>query len=108
MKQLLVVFVALFAMTVSLGVHAQETGDAEEGRVRAYTCTGCHGINAYQNVYPTYTVPLIGGQNYEYLVIALNAYREGTRVHPTMRAQAEGMTEQEIRDISAYLSSLAD
>lgn len=87
---------------------AEDRGDAELGRIQSYTCTGCHGIANYKNVYPTYRVPLIGGQTYEYIVAALTAYRDGTRRHPTMRAQAQGMSDQEIRNIAAYLSSLAD
>lgn len=81
-------------------------GDAEAGHLKVYTCSGCHGIPGYKNVYPHYSVPRIGGQNYEYLLAALKSYRSGERKHPTMRAQAEGFTEQDLEDISAYLSSL--
>ncbi|MFC1688446.1 c-type cytochrome [Pseudomonadota bacterium] len=81
-------------------------GDKEVGQVKAYTCTGCHGIPGYNNVYPTYKVPKIGGQNYEYLVIALKAYRAGERDHPTMTLQAESLSDQDIENISAYFASL--
>lgn len=85
---------------------ALAAGDAEAGKDKAYTCTGCHGIPGYRNVYPHYHVPLIGGQNREYLVAALTAYQKGERKHPTMRAQAESFSAQDIEDIAAYLSSL--
>jgi cytochrome c553 len=52
-------------------------------------------------------VPKIGGQNYEYLVAALTQYRKGERVHPTMQAQGESLSDADIRDIATYLSSLA-
>jgi len=81
-------------------------GDAAAGKDKAYTCTGCHGIPGYRNVYPHYHVPLIGGQNREYLIAALTAYQKGERKHPTMRAQAESFNAQDIEDIAAYLSSL--
>ncbi len=81
-------------------------GDAETGRLLTYTCQGCHGSVGYQNVYPTYHVPKIGGQSTQYLVNALNAYQQGTREHPTMQAQAESFSEQDIADIAAFLSSL--
>jgi cytochrome c553 len=86
---------------------ALAAGDAEQGEVKAYTCTGCHGIPGYKNVYPTYHVPKIGGQNYEYLVLALKAYRDGERDHKTMDLQAESLSDQDIEDISAYFASLA-
>jgi cytochrome c553 len=37
---------------------------------------------------------------------ALNEYRNGNRKHPTMQAQAQSFSEQDIADIAAYLSSL--
>ena len=80
--------------------------DIDAGRQLTYTCTGCHGVTGYKNAYPNYNVPLIAGQNQEYLVIALNAYRNGQRKHPTMRAQGEGLTETEIEQIATYLASL--
>jgi cytochrome c553 len=51
-------------------------------------------------------VPRIAGQNYDYLVNALTGYQKGERSHPTMRAQAESMSAEDIRDIATYLSSI--
>jgi cytochrome c553 len=102
------IFSALL-ITASLLITTQSayaTGDAKAGQVKAYTCTGCHGIPGYNNVYPTYKVPKIGGQNYEYLVIALMAYKAGERDHSTMGLQAEALTNQDIEDVSAYFASL--
>lgn len=85
---------------------AAPKGNAENGRTLAYTCQGCHGITGYKNVYPSYHVPRIGGQSSEYLVQALTGYKQGTRKHPTMQAQAQSFSEQDIADLAAYLSSL--
>ena len=81
-------------------------GDIARGRSLTYTCQGCHGLTGYKNAYPTYHVPKIGGQSQTYLRNALNEYRNGNRKHPTMQAQAESFSEQDINDIVAYLSSL--
>ncbi len=83
-----------------------DTGSAERGRQLAYTCLGCHGITGYQNVYPTYHVPRIGGQSQQYLSNALFEYKQGKRKHPTMQAQSESFNEQDIADITAFLSGL--
>lgn len=83
-------------------------GDAEAGKITANTCKGCHGIPGYNNVYPTYKVPKIGGQNFEYLVLALHAYRNGERDHPTMKVQAQALTDKEIENVSAYFASIGD
>ena len=81
-------------------------GNPEQGEQLAYTCTGCHGVTGYKNAYPSYSVPKIGGQSESYLVNALSAYQRGERRHPTMSAQAESLSEQDIADIAAYLSSV--
>ena len=92
---------------IALAPAAHAEGDPEAGRIKAYTCTGCHGIPGYKNVYPTYHVPKIGGQNYEYLVLALKAYRAGERDHKTMELQAAALSDQDIEDVAAYFASLA-
>ena len=81
-------------------------GDPEAGRELGYTCLGCHGIEGYRNAYPSYRVPKLGGQKAGYLEIALRGYRDGTRKHPTMVAQATSLSDQEIADVSAYLASI--
>lgn len=81
-------------------------GNAQNGRTLSYTCQGCHGIEGYKNAYPSYHVPRIGGQSAEYLTQALTEYKKGNRKHPTMQAQSQSFSDQDIADLSAYLSSL--
>jgi len=83
---------------------ASAAGDAEAGRIKANTCMGCHGIPAYNNVYPTYRVPKLGGQSEGLIVSALKAYKSGDRPHKTMHAQATTLSDQDIADIAAYLT----
>lgn len=98
---------AALLLTVALPCLAAEKGDAAAGKSLAYTCAGCHGITGWKNAYPNYHVPRIGGQNFDYLVAALTEYKKGERAHPTMRAQGESLSEQDIRNIATYLSTLA-
>ena len=98
-------------LVATSGAIAQESpaavvGNAAAGKQLTYTCQGCHGIPGYKNAYPNYHVPRIGGQAAPYLVNALNEYQQGNRKHPTMQAQAESFSAQDIADIAAYLSSL--
>ncbi len=81
-------------------------GDVQRGRVLTYTCRGCHGVEGYTNAYPEYQVPMIGGQSASYLVSSLSDYRSGARKHPTMQAQAQSFSEQDIADIAAFLSNV--
>ena len=86
---------------------AAAQGDAERGAKLAYTCQGCHGIEGYRNAYPSYRVPKLGGQKAPYLVAALQGYRDGTREHATMQAQAAKMSDEDMQDLAAYFSSIA-
>jgi cytochrome c553 len=82
-------------------------GDAARGEVIATTCTGCHGIPGAYNAQPAYLVPKLGGQNADYIEVALQGYRRGTRGHQTMQAQASSLSDQDIADVAAYFSTFA-
>jgi cytochrome c553 len=98
-----VVFLLLGAFAAQPAV---AEGDAERGAAIGYSCLGCHGIEGYRNAYPSYRVPKLGGQKASYLINALTGYRDGTRPHPTMQAQATSLSNLEIQDVAAYLSSI--
>lgn len=97
---------AVVVLGTLLATAAQAAGDPEEGRYKAQTCLGCHGVADYANVYPSYKVPKLGGQHAEYIVSALEAYKSGQREHPTMQAQASALSEQDMQDIAAYFASI--
>src|ERR1700690_2002191 len=79
-------------------------GDVERGKILSYTCMGCHGIEDYKNVYPTYSVPELRGQHEAYLVAALKEYRGSERSHATMHEQAASLSDQDMEDIAAFLA----
>ena len=99
---------AAFAAAFMASSDLIASGDPEAGKVKSYTCTGCHGIPGYKNVYPTFHVPKIGGQNEAYLAAALKAYRDGERDHSTMVLQSQALTDEDIADIAAYFASLGE
>lgn len=92
------------SLCAALSAPALAAGDAAAGKQKAFTCMGCHGVPSYTNVYPTYHVPKLGGQHAQYLVSALQAYKSGARQHPTMRAQAASLSEQDMADIAAFFA----
>lgn len=66
-------------------------------------CTGCHGISGYKTAFPdVYHVPKIGGQQATYLVNALKAYKSGERSHPSMRAIAATLTEEDMKKLADF------
>ncbi len=105
--------IAVAITTLCLGcafaaLPAAAEGDVERGGKLAYTCLGCHGIDGYRNAYPSYRVPKLGGQKAAYLATAIQGYRDGAREHPTMKAQASSLSDQQIEDLAAYLASVGN
>ena len=104
MRLSLRIFLGLICLVV--GMTAQAEGDADAGRDKSFTCTGCHSSPGYRNAYPGYKVPKLGGQKQDYLIVALKAYRDGSREHATMHAQIAQMNDEDITDIATYFSQL--
>jgi cytochrome c553 len=50
---------------------------------------------------------MIAGQNAKYIVSALTQYKKGDRKHPTMRAVATSLSEQDMADLAAFYSTQA-
>ena len=77
--------------------------DVKRGEQRAAQCIGCHGIPGYQSSFPEiHKVPMISGQNAEFIVASLQAYAKGERKHPTMRGIAGMLSEQDMLDLGAF------
>ena len=99
-----IVAAGLAGANSALAQEGAVTGNAERGARLGYTCLGCHGIPNYKNVAPVYRVPKLAGQTPEYIVIALQGYKNQERGHATMHAQAISMSDQDMADIAVYLS----
>ncbi len=52
-----------------------------------------------------YRVPKLYGQNAKYIATALGEYKRGERNHPSMRAIAQTLTDQDMADLGAYFES---
>ena len=93
--------IILFSLTLSIS-----NADEYTGREKSETCLGCHAIEGYNNTYPTYKVPKLGGQHSDYIVSALKSYQKRDRNHETMHANASGLSDQDIIDIAKYFESI--
>ena len=103
--------VVIAALSVLAGfaasAHAADVvGNAKAGQGKVAMCIGCHGIPDYRTAYPeVYRVPMLGGQNAEYIANALNEYKKGDRHFETMHAIATSLSDQDIADIAAYYAA---
>ena len=79
--------------------------DIAKGEQRAAVCMTCHGQDGSNPVAPG--IPRLAGQNRDYLIKALTAYRIGvTRTDETMTAMAKPLTDADILNIAAFFSAL--
>ena len=106
MNKLFTTLFALLVSSVTAASLAQDIkGDAKAGMGKNAMCIGCHGIKGYQASFPeVYKVPMISGQSAAYIASALRHYQKGERMHPTMRAVSQSLTEQDIADLAAFYS----
>ena len=77
-----------------------ETAPAFE---KAAACAACHGQNGI-SLSPSW--PTLAGQHEEYLVHALNQYRDGSRKDPVMSPMAAPLTDEDVKLLAKFYSSL--
>lgn len=102
---------ASFTVLAMLAGQSFAAGNAEAGKVAVakFNCASCHGANFSTPIDPTY--PKIAGQHQDYIVQALKAYQRGVngtngRGNAIMGAQVTALSNTDINNIAAYLSSL--
>jgi cytochrome c553 len=103
---------ALAALALPLPAWSQAAaplkGDPAAGARKNQMCSGCHGIEGWRTAFPeVYHVPKIGGQHPAYIVKALHEYKDGERSHPSMRAIAASLSDQDMADLAAYYGESA-
>jgi cytochrome c553 len=75
-------------------------GDATAGeRAAAASCAGCHGD---RGVTSSATVPNLAGQDAEYFIEAMRAYKSGARSDETMKNAVAKLDEATIKNLAAY------
>lgn len=99
-RALLLAAIALCAST------AWAQADPARGKAKTAACVACHGADgkASLSMYPN-----LAGQNYEYMVNAMKAYKAGQRRGNTaafMTAPMATLSDQDIQDLAAYYASL--
>lgn len=100
MRTTLIAAAVLALATTSANTFAR---DYEAGKKKAAeVCAACHGEDGNKPITPD--TPLLGGQYYDYLVHALEAYKSGKRQNPMMSPMAQPLSKDDIRDLAHYFS----
>ena len=100
MKQVFATFIAsLLLVNASAGL----AGDVAAGKVRAASCSGCHGTKGI-SANPLW--PNLAGQKGAYLAKQLKMFRDGSRSDPMMTPMAKPLSDADIENLAAYFASL--
>jgi cytochrome c553 len=100
------VFSVFLAVTAASGAFIAPAlaGDAAAGRAKARAaCQTCHGENGSATLAG---VPNLSGQQKEYLVEQLRAYRSGSRRNEQMSIIAKPLTDSDIDNVAEWYSSM--
>ena len=96
-------YVALFyALQKPTRAQTPAPGDQQAGKASAVGCAGCHGD---QGVSGNPATPSLAGQDGEYIVAALRAYKNGARADETMKALAAPLDDTTVKNIAAYYAA---
>jgi cytochrome c553 len=93
----------LSALCVSAQCGAAGAGNVKAGREKAEKCAVCHGLDGMAKIAEA---PNLAGQNENYLVKQLGAFKDGERKNEMMSIVITDLTPTEIEDLAAYYSAI--
>ena len=88
---------------------AEGKPDVGKARAEAAGCFACHGVDGMataDGLAADKNVPNLAGEPNLYLQFQLVFFRKGVRKNETMNAMAQQLSNDDLRDISAYYASL--
>jgi cytochrome c553 len=92
------------AYLASIGGDTVAAGGSDNASFdKAAVCVACHGNNG---ISVNAEWPTLAGQHEDYLVHALNSYRDGSRSDAIMGAQAAMIEEDDVAVLAKYFASL--
>jgi cytochrome c553 len=97
------VSLALALCVVGFAIAPARGADLAAGKEKAELCTGCHGEGG---VSKTENIPSLAGQPDQFVQWQLVFFRSGTRKNEQMQPIVEQLSNEDVRNLGAYFSSL--
>ncbi len=91
-----------YAAMIPRRAAAPTKGDPVAGLAVTAPCAGCHGVDGNSTDPKN---PRLAGQSADYLIAAVNAYKDGSRQHDVMHDQVIALRDQDVEDLAAYYAS---
>lgn len=94
--------VGAVSWAVAAGATTAPKPDLAKGQATAATCLGCHTADGSRG---SPANPILQGQHPEYLTKQLIEFKSGRRENAIMRGMAATLSEEDMRNVSAYYAS---
>ncbi len=85
------------------GSHDEPKAVAKSGEEVAKQCVSCHGEDG-NSIAPNF--PRLAGQHADYMFHSLKAYKNGDRKNAIMAGIVTALSEEEMKNVSAYYANL--
>ena len=93
-----------FALLLSAASTVEaRAGDIKAGAELAQKCQNCHGLDGLSKIVEA---PNIAGQNEQYLIEQLTAFKSGERHNEMMSLVAPTLSDKDIEDLASYYSAI--
>jgi cytochrome c553 len=96
-------FAAAAVFAAGLTTHDVLAQDVAAGRKKAIACQACHGMDGIAKLPDA---PNLAAQPAAYLERELRAYRSGARRNEVMSVAAKPLSDDDVRDLSAYYAAI--
>tara|TARA_B100000902_G_C27256651_1_gene888244 strand:- start:55 stop:390 length:336 start_codon:yes stop_codon:yes gene_type:complete len=100
MKKIILITTIITFLIVPLKIYANDKS-YNSGKAKAEVCAACHGLNGNSQIK---MYPILAGQHKDYLSYALQSYKKGIRNNAIMKGFVDGLSDQDISDLSLYFS----
>jgi cytochrome c553 len=88
-----------FATQKAARAQTPATGDKTAGKDASTACAGCHGEKGVSSNPAT---PSLAGQDAQYIAIALQAYKDGSRNDASMKGLASALEDRAMKNLGAF------
>jgi cytochrome c553 len=96
--------VAVAIPAAAFFVAVASAGDLALGRAKVEgVCQTCHGLDGQATIAMAAN---LSGQQKDYVVIQLKAFRDGKRQHPQMSIVAQSLSDEDIENVAEWYSSI--
>ncbi len=95
-------YACAITLTTSIIPSSTMANNVLTGQEKSAACAACHGIDGNSS---NPEIPILAGQNAEYIVNQLSAFKSGDRQNDTMQGMVMTLAQSDMANLAAYYAS---